>query len=418
MPRHISLFIRCLLLLGALLLLVSCAAKTGPQPEPEPEEPPLSTGPTPSLEDKARFFRFNGGGSVHQSLLIDLRTQGLRSWMELEAPIRYSLEYVSHMNANQRAATTGNVPLTWGQISISLKKMLDILPQLDRRPELLAQHFTWFELEPTPVMSGYYTPEMEVSLTKQPGYEFPIYRMPQDLKVRAPGHAGPRFYRLENGEHVPYYTRREIDKEGVLKGKGLEIAWARSAFDVFNLQVEGAGRVRLPDGRIRTLVYAAKNSRKFKGLGAILRDENLLPISQLTLPYIRKFYEEHPKLTQEKMLQNESYIFFRFGDEGAEGTIGRPLTPMVSLATDPRLLPLGTMVVMNTDIPAEGGNGQRKVRGFGLAQDTGTAIKGARLDYYVGEGAAAEAVGCKIWNTARIYLLVSRDVMGYEQAEH
>lgn len=403
---------RTALMLAVLCLLASCAARK----EPAPGQPAQPSGPT--LEDKARFYRFNGGRSIHQSRLIDLKTQGLASWLELEAPIRYSLEYVSRKPADQRAASSGNVSLTWGQIAVSLQKMLDILPVLDRRPSLLAEHFTWFELEPIPIMSGYYTPEVEVSLTRRPGYEFPIYRKPADLQIRTKGGSGPRFFRVENERPIPYHTRREIDLEGVLQGRGLEIAWAKSAFDVFNLQVEGAGRVRLPDGTIRTLVYAAKNGRRFKGLGAILRDKKLLPPGKLTLPHIREFCRTHPELARKLMAENDSYIFFRFGDEGAEGTIGKPLTPMVSLATDPRLLPLGTMVVMNTDIPAEGGNGQRKVRGFGLAQDTGTAIKGARLDYYVGEGRGAEEVGCRIWNKARIYLLVSREVMGHERAEY
>ncbi|MBU1247734.1 MAG: MltA domain-containing protein, partial [Proteobacteria bacterium] len=305
-----------------------------------------------------------------------------------------------------------------GQIKSSIEKMLEILPQLDRRPELLAQKFTWFELMPTPIMSGYYTPELEASLTRRPGYDVPIYSKPRDLKIQQGSTGtGPRFYRVEKGKTLPYYSRREIEA-GAIKDQAKVIAWTREPYDLFNLQVEGAGRLVLPDGTIRTVVYEAKNGRKFKGLGAILRDRKLLPPEKLTLPHIRAFCKKNPALAKELMAENESYIFFRFGEVGAEGTIGRQLTPMVSLATDPRLLPLGTMVVMNTDIPADGGYGLRKVRGLGLAQDTGAAIKGARLDYYVGEGERAESVGCRIWNEAKIYLLVSRDVMGDERTKH
>ncbi len=410
MPTSAFLFRSCLLLV-AVFLVASCAKQV-----PLPGEPsPLGT---PTLEDKARFHHFNTSGSVHQSLLIDLKSQGLVSWMELQPPLEYSLEYARKRPQKQRAATKGNVLLTWGQIVHSLESMLELLPRLDRRPELLAKYFTWFELSPTPIMSGYYTPEIEGSLTKKPGYNYPIYAKPRDLKTRRGSALGPKAYRVKKGKTLPYYSRRDIDLNGVLKSKGLEIAWFKDPLDAFNLHVEGAGRVRLPDGTIRTLVFAAKNDRSFKGMGAILRDKGLLPPGKLTLPYIRIFCQRNPELAKKLMLENESYIFFKFGSTGAEATIGRPLTPMVSLATDPRLLPLGSMVVMNTDIPAEGGLGQRVVRGLGLAQDTGTAIKGARLDYYVGEGHRAEAVGCRIWNKARIYLLVSREVMGNERAEY
>ncbi|MGE4506191.1 MAG: MltA domain-containing protein [Desulfovibrionaceae bacterium] len=385
-------------------------------PPPGPSGPPGPAAQGPTLEDKARFFRFHDDGSRQESRLIDLRTQGLVSWLELQAPLQYSLNYVQRMPQGRRADTSGNIPLTWGQIARSLRKMLEILPSLDRRPELLAQHFTWFELEPQPIMSGYYTPEIEASLTRRPGYDVPIYAMPKDLVVdHTRKKTGMRYYRVENGKALPYYTRREIDA-GVLEGRGLEIAWAKRPYDVFDLQVEGSGRIRLPDGTVRTLVYASKNGRRFKGMGAILRDRGLLPPNRLTLPHIRAYCEAHPEASRELMRENEAFIFFKFGEEGATGSIGRSLTPMVSLATDPKLLPLGSMVVMNTDIPALDGDGRHHVRGLGLAQDAGAAIKGSRLDYYVGEGHEAGHVGSRIWNKARIYLLVSREVMGDERA--
>ena len=53
-------------------------------------------------------------------------------------------------------------------------------------------------------------------------------------------------YRMEKGKPVPYYTRAEIDgldgRPGVLRGKGLELAWLSDPVDAFFLQVQGSGR--------------------------------------------------------------------------------------------------------------------------------------------------------------------------------
>ncbi|WP_410705386.1 MltA domain-containing protein [Chryseobacterium sp. SIMBA_029] len=44
-----------------------------------------------------------------------------------------------------------------------------------------------------------------------------------------------------------YPDRRAID-QGILSGRGLEIAWAKSKVDVFFVHVQGAARLRYPDG--------------------------------------------------------------------------------------------------------------------------------------------------------------------------
>ena len=114
------------------------------------------------------------------------------------------------------------------------------------------------------------------------------------------------------------------------------------------------------------------------------------------------------------MAENRSYVFFRLEDAPPEGAIGKPLTPMVSLATDRRLLPLGSLLAFEAEIP-EAANGRpvgkRTVAGIGLAQDTGTAIQGSRLDYYIGEGNEVEPVANNIMTEATVYLLISKEAL-------
>lgn len=376
---------------------------------------PESVVCAPRPDVKSEFKALPGGERLLRSARLDLRSQGLRSWTSLEVPVRRSLDYVLRQPPKRPAIAHGDVVLTWQQVRRSLEEFLVILPRLDREPELLSQRFVWYGLDPGPVMTGYYTPEIEASLTRRPGYQYPIYGVPADLKrCKTPG-GGTGFCRVEKGRTVPYYDRRALDVDRVLAGKGYEIAWARDPIDVFYLQVEGCGRLRLPDGSVRNVLYGAKNGHRFKSLGRILYEKGLLPRGKLGKEHVRRYFRRHPKRMFEFMAENRSYVFFRLAEAPPEGAMGKPLTPMVSIATDRRLLPLGSVLAFEAEIPDDkvrnGYRAKRTVTGIGLAQDTGTAIQGAHVDYYVGEGYKVEPVASRIKTRATVYLLISKDAL-------
>lgn len=352
---------------------------------------------------------FDGGDGFR----IDLASQGLASWTELESPVQRSLEYALNMEQGRPALEREGMTLTWAQVVRSLEEFLDLLPHLDERPELLANRFVWYGMSKKPLMTGYYTPEIEASLTRRPGYEYPIYGVPNDLlygNVRG----NKKFYRIEDGKVLPYYERRDMDVGRVLSGRGLEIAWAKDPVDVFYMQVEGAGRLRLPDGTTCNVLYGSKNGHGFKSLGRILHAKGLLPKGKLSKEHVRRYFAKHPEQMFQLMAENRSYVFFRLEDAPPEGSIGKPLTPMVSLATDRKLLPLGSLLAFEAEIPeAKNGKatGKRTVSGIGLAQDTGTAIQGPRLDYYIGEGNEVEPIANRIMTPATVYLLISKEAL-------
>ncbi len=359
------------------------------------------------------FFPLSNMEGRENSTRINLASQGLKSWNELEGPVQRSLEYALNMEPEQPALIQPGMEITWAQVVRSLEEFIDLLPHLDEHPELLANRFVWYGMKQKPLMTGYYTPEIEASLTRQPGYEFPIYGVPNDLqygKVR-----GRRsFYRIEHGRVKPYYERGDVDVRQVLAGRGLEVAWAKDPIDVFYMQVEGCGRLRLPDGTTRNVLYGAKNGYGFRSLGRILHSKGLLPKGKLSKEHVRNYFSKHPEQMFQLMAENRSYVFFRLQDSPPEGTIGKPLTPMVSLATDRKLLPLGSLLAFEAEIPeAENGRpiGKRRVAGIGLAQDTGTAIRGSRLDYYIGEGNEVEPVANNIMTEATVYLLISKEAL-------
>lgn len=376
---------------------------------------PESVVRMPEPKVASEFRQLPGSERLLRSAKLNLRSQGLRSWTSLEEPVRRSLDYVVRQPPKRPAMTHGGVTLTWQQVRRSLEEFLVILPRLDREPELLSQRFVWFGLNPGPVMTGYYTPEIKASLIKQPGYEFPIYGVPSDLKRMKGRKDGLQYCRVENGRTLPYYDRRALDVDHVLAGKGYEIAWAKDPIDVFYLQVEGCGRLRLPDGSVRNVLYGAKNGHAFKSLGRILYEKGYLPRGKLGKEHVRRFLKKRPEMMFELMAENRSYVFFRLADAPPEGAMGKPLTPMVSIATDRRLLPLGSVLAFEAEIPdykvRNGRRAKRRVTGIGLAQDTGTAIKGAHVDYYVGEGHKVEPVASRIKTRASVYLLISKDAL-------
>ena len=233
--------------------------------------------------------------------------------------------------------------------------------------------------------TGYYEPEIAGSRTPQPGY-IPIYRAPPDLTrcTRADGQTG-RGRIDETGTCTLYYTRAEIE-DGILAGKGLEIAWAADPVDLFFLEIQGSGRVRFPDGSVMRLGYADQNGREYVAIGRLLRERGILPAGGANMQAIKDWMRANPDQGKALMRENLSYIFFReLTGPGPLGALNVPVSPRATVAADPKFVPLGAPVFLALDRP--------EAYGFWIAQDTGGAIKGAnRFDTFWGAGVEATQV--------------------------
>ncbi len=113
------------------------------------------------------------------------------------------------------------------------------------------------------------------------------------------------------------------------------------------------------------------------------------------------------------MNRNERYVFFKRAEGGARGVLNMPLTPFHSLATDPRILPTGSLLYYRTRIPLldpEGGiSGWREESHFAVSQDIGEAIAGPlRADIFFGTGKAAEARAGRMMSRGSLYLLLKK----------
>ncbi len=260
------------------------------------------------------------------------------------------------------------------------------------------------------LITGYYEPELAGARRRSDAYQVPLYTRPGDLVTVNLSEFGSGLGderlagRVENGRLRPYHSRARI-VDGALAGEGTEIVWVADPIAAFFLQIQGSGRIRLPDGEIVRLGYAATNGRPYTAIGRVLVAEGALAREEVSLQSIRAWLHANPDQQRRVMDRNESYVFFReVPGEGPIGTHGVPLTPGRSLAVDFRLMPLGVPLWIDTVDPLDIG---RPLRRLVVAQDTGGAIRGAvRGDLFWGAGQEAEERAGRMRSPGRYYVLL------------
>jgi len=302
---------------------------------------------------------------------------------------------------------------------------------LDRRdcPECWAKEFDErFELLPSStdgaaldvLFTGYYQPVIEGSLVSSAEYRYPLYGKPADLIAAeqitlAPGTKTERIVgRLEGESFVPYYSRREIDVLGSLRGRGYEIAWLKNPVDIFFLHIQGSGILELPNGRRVGVGYAAQNGRAYRSIGRLLIDRGKIPEEQMSMQRLRRYLQEHPEELNDILAYNDSYVFFRFVENGPLGSLEVPVTAGRSIATDPRLFPKGALAFIETQEPVidDAGHliGWKPFSRVVLNQDAGGAIRGfQRVDLFFGTGDQAAAAAGYMNSRGRLFFLALKN---------
>lgn len=274
-------------------------------------------------------------------------------------------------------------------------------PVLARR--FFEAHFTAWRIRPAEgrsgFMTGYFEPEFEGSLTRSDAFPTPLYGRPDDLVTRMAGDDWPGLdpaltsaRRTERGLE-PFPDRAAIET-GALDGRNLEILWMRDPVDRFVLQVQGSGRIRLPDGMVTRLVYAGRNGHAYTSLGRVLSQREAIPPAEMTMDRLIARLKADDGFARDLIRENRSFVFFARRDDlpsdgGPIGGAGLPLTPLRSIAIDRAIWPYGLPVWIDATIPGDAGTTERLAR-LAIAQDTGSAILGpARMDLFVGSGAKA-----------------------------
>jgi len=261
-----------------------------------------------------------------------------------------------------------------------------------------ARHFFESQLVPLAIFqtrgqfTGYFEPEVSGSRKQTCTFHVPILSRPDDLvklSKSANSRLGLSYGRIANGKARPYFSRKEIE-EGQLAARGLEIAYLKSWEDLFFMQVQGSGRVKLKEGGTMRLAYAAKTGLSYTSIGKVLIDRGEMTREGMSMQALRGWLEKHPQQARQIMWLNQSYVFFRElkGADSSSGPVGAqklPLTKLRSLAVDRNYWALGVPLWISTSVFSEGQ--PVPFNRLMIAQDTGSAIKGpARGDIFMGTG--------------------------------
>ncbi|MBO9399450.1 MltA domain-containing protein [Shimia sp. R9_3] len=254
--------------------------------------------------------------------------------------------------------------------------------------ELLFRPVLIEEADRDALFTGYFEPELDGA--RRPGgpYQFPIYRVPPEVR--------------RGGQ---WLTRREIETSAAMDGRGLEIAWVDDPVELFFLQIQGSGRVRLPDGGYIRVGYGGANGHEYRSVGAELVRRGIYGAHQVSAQVIKNWVKRNPTEGAELLRHNDSFVFFREvsrvpAHKGPLGAMNRSITEMRSVAVDPAFTPLGAPVWVEKD-------GKGPLRRLMIAQDTGSAIKGAqRADIFFGTGDAAGRAAGTLKDPGRMVVLL------------
>lgn len=388
-------------------------APAGPPPEAVVTTVELAPGDWPALDD-------------------DLASE------DLVTAIDQQLAWFGEHGAD-RVWRLGDESFTAADIAASLRLFRRLWRAHRRDPaalrQALTQRFRLFRVEadgsPDILFSGYYAPIYRGSRSRDARFRHPLYGPPDDLVSIRPGLFDEKFLRpgqalrtgrvyarhdRASGDIVPYYTRKEIDGDRVLAGRGLELVYLERYFDAMTMHIQGSGYVELEDGRYLRLNYAAGNNRGYRAVGRILVEEGVIPRDELSMQAIDAHFTAHPEDLERVCFMNDSYVFFSASGPHARltpalhpaGVLGFSLTPRRSIATDKRWFPGGGLAfIAGQQRRADGAS--TPFSGFVLDQDTGGAIRGGHIDIFLGIGAAAgEDAGRMRDRQGRLYFLVAR----------
>jgi membrane-bound lytic murein transglycosylase A len=196
-------------------------------------------------------------------------TRAMRSFFET----RFTLLRILHTDARGDGDVTGYFePLLEGQMqrdtefSIPVMGVPRDLYTLDWTRVPKAQRRTVVRVRP----------EGNLLLPAQPGdantYALDLRRFELDdrdrrLRLRLVGTGGSPTARAES-----YYTRAELESLGLPQGLAAPVVvWVNDPLALYAMQVQGSGRVRMPDGQIMRLQYAEQNGHPFKPLRVVPR---------------------------------------------------------------------------------------------------------------------------------------------------
>ncbi|MBC7769508.1 MAG: MltA domain-containing protein, partial [Phycisphaerales bacterium] len=266
-------------------------------------------------------------------------------------------------------------------------------------------------------LTAYYEPIIQARRFPDAQFSAPLLRKPSDMvsvdiAAFAEAHdnealrGAPRALtgQVVGAEVRPYPRRGELNPS-----PDQAFAWAHPV-DVYNLQIQGSGRIALADGTNARAAYAGQNGYRWRSALGALRDSGELPSA--TWDNFRAWSDQRgAEATRQALAADPSYVFFQEEtiddpSAGPRGAANVPLTALGSIAVDPAFHPYGAIVFVDGEYDG------RPFRRLLVAQDTGGAIRRGPLrgDVFFGSGAEAGQGAERMNAPARWWTLLPRGV--------
>ncbi|TPE54073.1 murein transglycosylase A [Maribrevibacterium harenarium] len=279
--------------------------------------------------------------------------------------------------------------VTTADLQVVNKEVATWLQHPTYSPKLRAHQLAGQDQRGNVQITGYYVPILPVRHQADAEYKYPLYKRPPKTA----------------GEPLP--TREQIDFEGALDGMGLELAYTNSLIDNFFLHVQGSGVVEYEDGQQRLLSWGGVNGHGYRSIGKELIERGEIAPEDMSAQAIKDWLAANPQRHREIMSTNPSYLFFSEGPNQPVGAANVALTPGYSVAVDPSVIPLGSVLL--GELPRLNGQGELVGHEWRLllAQDKGGAIKGpGHIDWYQGIGEEAHFHASQLKHYGRVWLLL------------
>jgi len=262
------------------------------------------------------------------------------------------------------------------------------------------------------LITGYYEPLLHGSYYKSKRFQYPVYAVPENLITVDLRAAYPSLEdytlrgKLVGKKIVPYETREEINAIDYKTTKFLKpICFVDDKIELFFLQIQGSGKVLLPNGKFINIGYGGQNGRPYYSIGKKLLEENAISKEEMSLQSIKKWLLANPTRIDEILNLNQSYIFFTKSAKTATGSLGTELTANRNIAVDRKNVPLGFPVFINTTNPIT----EEPINKLMVAADTGGAIKGKiRADLFFGDGIKARELAGKMKQDGELFIFIPK----------
>lgn len=256
----------------------------------------------------------------------------------------------------------------------------------------------------TVLFTGYYTPIFDGSLVRTERFQYPLYKQPDDLVKGPTGEILGR--RMADGQISTYPPRAVIEDSRMLQGK--ELVWLSDPFETYIAHVQGSAKLRLPNGELITVGYAANNGHEYQSVAEELVKDGRIPADRMSLSAMIDYFKRYNDQVDKYIRHNARFVFFKKEDGPPLGCLNEPVTAFRSIATDKSIFPRASLAFISTILPrAVGGSAVKQLySGFALDQDAGGAIRAAgRCDVYMGQGDMAGQLAGQTYQEGRLYYL-------------